>query len=443
MSSFSAVIAYKFPNEEYQALVLDTITGTSVNGQAQVTNQPMANGEVIGDHMYNEPKTLSLSGTLSLNGSKVTQVSGQGSKLANFQDLIEKIQRNGIKCDIIRLNYDENSENIRFLARPNMAVESFHWTENINSLSFQLEFKEVISVQVEDFNYDSDDEYLCNLTEPVLRSFTDIIIDWNEIDASLLKTLQSEELMTELFWTKLKGAGSDLLKSVVSAVIADLLLGAISTLGFTGLVGGIVIAVAAVYFFARFLYNLIVRTKKEEKYKIKVFDAKNDEEMNASIKRLGSLVEEVHNEFNSLSNIMKIYQVSDNVPQTVMMTIGDENYDFKFTKNNLTGSYSLNTENDSGESGDWPDITTCVESFNNLKQSDRLFTTQNNNDIYLCYIPVTEDDNGNATGREDLRNYFIIVAGFNVDDFNLIVEDIVKSAILKDYNKKWSGWVTL
>lgn len=449
MSSFSVVLGYKFDDQDYQAITLDTINSTTVSGSASITDQPMASGEVIADHMYDEPKTMSISGVLSLNGSQVTQITGEGSKLANFQSLIENIQKNGVKCDIIRLGYNSDDSNIRFLYRQNMVVQSFNWTENINSLSYNISFKEAISVKVKDYDYDTDDEFVCNLTAPALRSFTDLNIDWSQIDTTVLKTLQSNGLLDNAFLNVLQSSGKDYLIGIVGTAVAAILVGlmiALNTTPIGWVLTAAAVVVGAVYFFARSMWNAITGAVKRRKFKILSFalnGIKDENIKKKTLKRFGILLEDIHNQFSALDNIMHIYQIGDDIDQTVMLTIGDENYDFKFTKNNLTHHYSLDIENDAQTNfGGYKDITSAPVSIDTLQRTQRIIQAENNADVFLVYIPTIEEENGKEQ-NEDLRNYYIIVADFNVDDFNKIIEDIVRSSIEADYKKKWSGWLTL
>lgn len=47
---------------------LDTCMSRSVSGSAQIPSFPVQNGDVVSDHMYRDPKQLSLAGSFSLNG---------------------------------------------------------------------------------------------------------------------------------------------------------------------------------------------------------------------------------------------------------------------------------------------------------------------------------------------------------------------------------------
>ena len=47
---------------------LDVCTGRSVNSNAQIASYPIQNAETVSDHMFRQPRTMSLSGTFSLNG---------------------------------------------------------------------------------------------------------------------------------------------------------------------------------------------------------------------------------------------------------------------------------------------------------------------------------------------------------------------------------------
>ena len=82
----SAGIAYKITctiDDKETTILLDTINETSVNTSSNLTQHPIVNGDMVADHMYKDPITISLSGSFSLNGGTLMNISSTGSSLSN------------------------------------------------------------------------------------------------------------------------------------------------------------------------------------------------------------------------------------------------------------------------------------------------------------------------------------------------------------------------
>lgn len=438
MSDFAVVIGYQFPGEDYKSVILDTIDDVRTDGAARITEQPVIDGDIIGDHMFNEPKTMNITGTLSMNGSNVTVVDGRGSKLANFQELFEKIQEQGIKCDVVKLS-TTNDEDVRFLHRHNMAINRLSWVEKINSMNFTLGFREVMTTEVVQYDVDIDDAYLPYITEPDSLSFTDTLIDWEQIDESIVKILLDEKLMQAEFINMLSSFGEATLRSLVPAAVALVLVGVMAALG-TNPVGWVLAAVAAAIasavIFIKGIVSLFKRIFKIGKvYKIRKFvKSNNDKKNKKEINRFGEFIKSVHDRFQSINSLIHVYRVSENKPQEAMISVGDEYYIFTYTWNNVDQKYSLKIENtDISNTASQPNIATAPTNFDQLTNNNYLIKAANNATIYLVYSPVIEEDESQATAKvadeNDLRNYLIVVCDFDVEKFQKLVEDIIKDAI--------------
>lgn len=432
MSEFATVIAYSFDNIKLETIILDTIEEPTVSGSATITSQPMVNGDMISDHIYHQPKTFNINGVLSLNGSKVTVVDGEGCKLANFQDLFEKIQQLGILCEIYKIS-TTNDKDIRFLHRGNMALESFTWTEGINTLSYNLSFKEILTTEVKIYNVDIDDELLPNITEPNTLSFTTSLIDWDKIDTSLVDILEKERLWTQQFKNVISSMTQGTLQSTLTttigiatlAIAASIIKMVAASASIGGLIGGIIVlGVAAIYIFFKGLSNSIKEAKRRRKYAIEVFDAyKNNHKTDEEIKRFGKFVSDIHSSFESINDVIHVYQISENIPQESMISVGDDYFIFTFEKNNTTGKYNLHIENVNQDLiAECPDITTAKKDFSQLTSNNELIQAHNNSMIYLL-CPSDEVN--------DLTNYFIVVCDFDVDNFQNMITDIINKAIFK------------
>lgn len=143
----SAGIAYKITctiDNKETTILLDTINETSVNTSSNLTQHPIVNGDMVADHMYKDPITISLSGSFSLNGGTLMNISSTGSSLSNIQTLFERIKNEGIVCSLMKVMTD-SKQNMRFLERNNMVLTSIRWSEKVNSMDFSFTFTQVLT----------------------------------------------------------------------------------------------------------------------------------------------------------------------------------------------------------------------------------------------------------------------------------------------------------
>lgn len=428
MSNFAAVIKYQFEGEPVSTIILDTINDTTVNSNTTITQQPIVTGDEISDHQFKLPKTMTISGTCSMNGSQGIIIDGTGSKLANFQELFERIQNEGILCDIYKININ-NEKDIRFLQRNNMVIESISWRERINSMEFNINFRQVIIADVVQFDVSLDDNYLPNITEPTTTSFTNTLIDWSQIDASVIKILEKESLITTEFKTYLASLNKDAfiaagIAAGVAAVIVTAMV-ALNTTPIGWIVTAVVAVAAAVYLVGKAIYDAIKKAKNRRKYAVEQFKYyKNSSKNKQELERFADFLSGIHTDIESLNNILHIYQLSINEPQEAMISVGDDYYIFTFTKNNTNGKYSLNIENvDKSKTGVMSNIESAPENMEQITSSNYLVKANNNSRIYL--MNPTQD-------KKDLTNYFIVVCDFNPDDFTKLINDIISNHIYRN-----------
>lgn len=439
MSNFAMVIQYKFENEEQQAIVLDTIDDNTVNSNANVTSQPLVTGDYAADHMYRQPKTMSVSGVCSLNGSQGIVINKAGSKLANFEDLFERIQKEGVKCTLYKISI-ENEKDIRFKQRQNMVLQSISFTERINSLNFTLDFVEVISIDVATYDVDTDDEYLPNVTEPKTLSFTDELINWSDIDAAVIKILDKEQLWDAEFKTFLSSMGQATLASILTGAAAVTLAVIITALG-TNPVGWTVaavgLAIASVVIFVKGIIDAIDKAKRRRKYAIEKFEYFNNEKKDAQeLQRFSDFINGIHNEFQAVNDKIHVFRISENTNQEAMVSIGDDYFIFTFTKNNTTGQYSLHIENiDKSITKEMPDISTAITNFGDANSTNYLVKAKNNSRVYLIVGDNSQNDAKTTIDKSDLTNYFIVVCDFDPSKFNDIINDIINSHIYREAAK--------
>lgn len=426
MSEFAAIIKYQFEGEAVSTVVLDTINSDTVQSNTTVTSQPVVSGDEISDHQFKLPKTLTLSGTCSINGSQGIVIDGTGSRLANFQELFERIQNEGVLCDIYRISIN-NENDIRFKQRSNMVLESATWTQNINSLDFSMTFKQVLIADVVEYDVDIDDQYAPNVTEPATTSFTNALIDWSQIDNAIIGILDKESLWTTEFKNFISAATPEFLKGLgISLVAAAAVLAICAASGPVGWIAGVaIIAVAAVAGIVKGIINIFSESKKRRKYAIKMFEYyKNSKKNEQEAERFADFIYSIHQDLESINNKLSVYQISTNEPQEAMINVGDDYYIFTFTKNNVNGKYSCSIENvDKTKTKDISDITSSPESMDQLTSSNYLIKATNNSRIYLM-CP--------AENKDELTNYFILVCDFNPDDYRKMITEVIENHIYRD-----------
>lgn len=456
MTSYAIVLSFAFENEQVQTLVLDTVKDASVQLSSTITEHPLPTGEFAADHMFNNPLTMSISGSFSLNGSQSMVITGDGNKLMNVQTLFEKIKSTGTLCDIVKVHVQDSTP--RFLHRSNMALQNITWVEKINSLSFTFSFREIIAVDVQEYDVDISDSFAPSVTEPQTLSFTDTLIDWEQVDAALVQALIDGDLITDDFLEFLGTLTQGTLIGIIaSAVLAKIVFSICSALGASGPAGWIALAaIAGVGLFIGGIVG-IVRWFKRQKYRIEQFDKyRKDKKNQKEVQRFSNFVGEIHAQISQLNTAIEVYQISANEEQECMLTIGNNYYIFKLTKNNTSGNkrtfglkaYDINEV----ERCALTDISGSPMSFYDCTGQNYLFradetgeyvyllrTSDSSDEFFAKYENYTEEDFANMNETEkaeydklnSLTNYYIVVSAINPDEFNKALTDIIKNALLK------------
>ena len=427
MTSYVAVIEFMLNNEP-KTILLDSIGNTNVAGSSNVTTQPIVSGDEVSDHMFKQPSTMNLSGTCSLNGSKGIMIDSQGMKLEYFEDIFETINKQGILCNVYKISTDNNKD-IRFKQRRNMILQSYNWVEKINSVDFSLAFREVLMTDIVQYNVDTDDEFLPNVTEPATLSFTNTLIDWNKIDASVIEILEKEGLWTTAFKTFISSMGEPALASVLLgaagvAVAAIAIALASNPVGWV--IAGAGMVIAAGYILVKGIINAIQEAIRRRKYAIERFEYYNNAEKDKQeAERFADFIYSIHQSFENINSLIHVYQISQSTAQECMLTIGNDYYIFTFSKNNVDGKYSLIIKDINDKTiKTISDVSSALESFDQATSSNYIMKANNNSRVYL-FCP-SED-------KDDLTNYFVAACDFNVDEYNKLIEDIIASHI---YNNK-------
>lgn len=431
MSSSNIVVQISYTKDgQLNSILLDTVYDTSIMLNSTITEHPVVNGDVIADHIYKNPATLSLRGSFGLNGKMATITSNDGAKLANLQSTFEMLKDEGILCDIVKMSLLESETQSRFKVRKNMVLTSITWTERINSIGFDFSFTQALIAEVEFEDYKSSEDNLPLITEPRVVNFTETLIDWDYVDLAIYDALKSNNLMSQQMIDALeKGTIAGLTGGVALAGAATvgisllIKIGAAASLTIPG-AGQIIGAVALAGFFAVGIYTAAKQMMAEQKYSIKQFKLYDDDRKNqAEIERLAIFMGEVHNKLYTLNDDLQCWQISLNDEQEAILSIDDNYYTFTFTKNNTSGDYYLNvTDIEQYRVGGCDSVKASPISFLNCSSTNRLFRAAvTGASIYLLRIAGTD--------TSDLTNYIILKTNKDPQKFteelrNIIIEGL-------------------
>ena len=235
MSNFAVTIRCRLNEDDAEdtLIILDTVKASSIQADSQVTSHPVAEGDIVADHMYKEPITLTLNGQISLSGNKGLGLLGENESLQNVQDIFEKIKDNGILCDIVKVQLvdkDDGTQIPQFKVRQNMVLRNITWTEKINTLSFSFSFIQVLIADINVEDIDPTDENLPEINTPNTLNFTDTLIDWNQINQVIDYCLNSFNLATAEFWNFLQSLTSTQIVAIIGGVVGAVVVAKVATL---------------------------------------------------------------------------------------------------------------------------------------------------------------------------------------------------------------------
>lgn len=426
MSEFAMTISCRLNENDttLTTIVLDTVFDNTINSTSTVTTHPIVNGDTIADHMFNNPNTLNVRGTFSLNGSKAFVVNGEGTYLENVQDMFEKIKREGILCEIVKVQIvkgNENTEEARFKRRSSMVLNNITWTERINSLDFSFGFTQALIADVQEYDVDIDDAFLPNCTEPETLNFTDTLIDWNVVDSAVIQALKDFDLITDEFLSFMSSLTATSLVALGVGLVVAKVIASISFVAPVVAIVGAVVAGAAIL--VKGIVNWFKGNAQKKKYRVEQFKKyKNDEKNRKEVQRFSNFIGEIHTQLYKLNDAIKVYAISANEPQECMLTIDNNYYIFTFTKNNTANKYSLSiTDINDTVKGVLSDVTSAKTDISQCTSSNAIFRSDEGGSYIYLFCP--DED------KTDLTNYLILVSSINMDEYNNAITDIIKNAL--------------
>ena len=431
MSEYAVTISCKLNDEDTNltTIVLDSVDDSNVSLNSSITSSPLVTGDVISDHMYKEPITYSFSGVLSHNGSKKIVVDKDGSRLSDIQEIFEKIKNNGILCTIVKIKIlDKIDKNeAQFKIRNNMVLQTISWTEKINSLGFTFSFKEIMTVDIKKPEKDISDTFLPNVTDPNQLSFTDALIDWQQVDTLVIKALDKYDLIEEQFEVLLQGLGTTAIATIAGATLGFVLAGviaksigiALSTLGPIGaLIGAIALICLA-------LFNFIEKKTQEKKYRVKVFEYYKDDKKNqAEVKRFVNFIGDIHKQISKLNDYIKVFNISSNEIQECLLGIDNIQYNFKFEKNNTTNEYTLKVlDIDDNLVKNYGSVISALTDISQCTSSNAMFRVEGSG-TYVYLMRTGEN-------KSDLTSYNILTSTIKLENYVDVLTEIINNALLR------------
>lgn len=473
MTSYRTVIVFDLPEPYTQEdgtiiyinrtkyLPIDYMDDRSITASAQVVTQPMQSGDVMSDHMYRNPVTLSINGKFSLNGrnwnnSTYSELHNEGDRLTAIEYVFERIKNEGILCTITtiasemdsedKVTYDKDGKPIanfnpsqtRFLTRENMALTSISWKESQNTLGFTFSFQEVIMVDTEMmYEVDISDLDLPSIEPPSTQSLGDVLFNSGELPLTITKTLQEkgyiqDEWLSNVceFWT---GAGIVAQVLIAVGVAAGIIVGSIalaaSTIGATVIsataavvpVGTVVAAAVAIVAAIGFgIWAIINNHDKNERAK-KAFKLINGD-YKQDLNRYMNFMDDVQSAVNSSSANIEVFQFSNDDEQQVCIPIGGNYYYITITKLNEPPYFKSDVRvNGYGNQGGDPisnmrENWCYVTNFMDLNENVNMWFKDESKkyQVYLVNPNLSENMNKTEAERENVRkklsSYYIYIS---------------------------------
>lgn len=416
MAQIVAVLTCTLDERTY-SIVMDTIDETTISSSNELTEQPLINGDFITDHMFRKPISLDITGVFGMGKRQGIVVNDGNLLLTEIESLFERIKNEGIVCSIVKIKMDESKHDVRFLQRNNLILESITWTEAINTLGFRFGFREVAFAESVTYDVDLDDEFLPNVTELQMKSFSETLLNKEEAIKMVIDFMDKNDMMSDRFKQGLAGRKAEWFIGLGAGVLMGYFLASLCTAPYGLIVFAVVVVVAV-------LVTLFVKIARINKYKVKPFDKVTDKE----VKRWVKLLDEMSNEFEAIGDKINVYQLTDDKPQECVLSINDRYLVFDFTRNNTNNTNNLTIfDGNNSPVGAMSDITSCPTNFADCKVSNCIYKDEANS-TYVNLIYIGENT---ETEKQKLTNYVLTISSIRPDDYLELMSQIIKNYLLK------------
>lgn len=422
-----------------QYFEFDTTSRVYISESSVITQHPLVSGDIVSDHMYSQPETISITGKFSLYGQKRNSFKGGFDRLTNIQSIFKRIRKEGILCNLTMMNTSSTEHSTRFLIRKNFALTNANWTELQSSMEYDFVFSEVIFANTPTISkVDVTDENLPAITMPDTMSVRDVFFKQENIIGYVVDILYKNDWIENKCWEQFVNDFKDYTTGViVTSVVAGIAIALCST----G-VGALVVGTAIVgYGLYKIFDNLI--NKKRFKYEIFRY-YKDGKKMKAEEDRFVKFIEEVVSYTKEFDDVLTVYQISENIDQELLIQIDNQVYSFVFVRDNTSGFYSLDINDMNG----YPvknakSIQKVIGCSNIFECSNPVLTIENtckhvyimNPSVYSIVTNKSLDYYTKQTkifdSNKDLTNLMILVAVGDMSTFAEKFAKILESNMVK------------
>lgn len=385
---------------------LDVVSDFSVEGSSDVTSYPLITGDIMSDHKYDNPKSVSISGKFSLNGKfndSFVQGGNVASRLVNIEDYFFACRKYGKLMSIVCISNDGT----RFSMLDNLTFTSIRFKRDYNSMEYSFSLKEVYF-----FEADTDIQVAENVQDPNAVTlgdfesldFTKEVLSTENVDKWAVNIMHQNGLIEQSFidmfnknaklWGNLNSTAFDVaLYASGGALVAGSTVAFVLSLTnpFTAIAAGTIGLLMCIFSFA----DLVRRNKLIKPFKGYDNDADNEREIKRFLRVISTIENQISNAADNLG--IRCYGLSSSAKkQKMYLTIDNTIYAFYFEKQS-TGFWSLAvTDIDENPIASNSNKLIGFKDIFELKKADAMFKTSSGTCVYiinlaLSYLDLPED----------------------------------------------------
>ena len=129
------VVQISFYENKYRSFPtkvrIGSVDNVTINLNSTISAHPIVSGDMIADHMFKDPSSITISGKISTHGDSYTVVLGANilnRSIAQVQEMFEKVKNEGLLCKVSKIDLDLGDQVPKFIKRENMVLSSIEWT---------------------------------------------------------------------------------------------------------------------------------------------------------------------------------------------------------------------------------------------------------------------------------------------------------------------------
>lgn len=458
MPGYRVVLETNYNDEVYD-IEFDKVDAVTITSNSSITSSPIVTGDVIADHMYRNPISVSVRGTFSLYGNQPAVFRGDyEDRLTNIQDFFEKLKNSGTFINMVTRCRD-NDQSERFLVRNNLVLDNITWTQYQSSVDFSFGFTEVINVNVEETDYEVDvtDPNIPAQTDAFTQSFTDTLLPLDNV-VNIVNKILEENYLIDGGWNglmqwlqKVGSAYVESMKQGISYTITGALVGVgikilLSAAALSSPAGWIIIGgaalIGAIYGVVKGLVEGWKRKEAEQTFMLNAFKfsnadgSSNEQECERYANYIGTVVDNI----TQLNNYVQVYSISSNENQECLCYINNYYYVFRFIKNNTTEKWSLDIIS-INENNLLVYSSSEIQGLSNISECNKetaLGYNSTNSKGFQIYLINDKLEEANTNGwsdeeirevSKDLTNYYILVSQIDMGEFTNTLANVIYNAM--------------